>query len=160
MNDSASHRRTKFLAVVDDTPESSSALRYCCRRAKNTGGSVILLRVLEPADFQHWVSVQEIMQEEARQEAEELMAKLTQDVFHLTGVMPEVVIREGSRLDETLTLIDEDPDIRILVLGASTNKEGPGPLVSKLSGQMAGELHVPLIIVPGGMSPEAIDAVT
>jgi len=85
---------------------------------------------------------------------------LTQDVFHLTGVMPEVVIREGSRLDETLTLIDEDPDIRILVLGASTNKEGPGPLVSKLSGQMAGELHVPLIIVPGGMSPEAIDAVT
>ncbi len=159
-SDSEEHRRNKFLAVVDDTPESQSALRYCCRRAMNTGGAVTLLRVLEPGDFQHWVAVQEIMQEEAREEAEALMERLAQDAFHLAGVTPEVVIREGTRLDEILNLIDEDPDIRILVLGASTNKEGPGPLVSKLSGQMAAEMHVPLIIVPGGMTPEQIDDVT
>ncbi len=159
-SDDPSLLRNKFLAVVDDTPECLSALRYCCRRARNTGGSVVLLRVIQPADFQHWVAVQEIMQEEAREEAEELLRRLARDAHHWSGVMPEFTIRQGNTLDEILALIDEDPAIRILVLGASTNKEGPGPLVSKLSGQMAGELHVPLIIVPGGMSPEQIDEVT
>ncbi len=160
MNDDVTHRKNKFMAVVDDTPECRSALRYCCRRAKNTGGAVILLRVLEPADFQHWVAVQEIMQEEAREEAGELLQKLANDVAHWSGLMPEITIREGNKLDEILALIDEDPDIRILVLGASTDKAGPGPLVSKLSGQMAGELHVPLIIVPGAMTLDQIDDVT
>jgi hypothetical protein len=153
-------RRNKFLVVADDSPEFKSALRYCSRRAKNTGGSVTLLRIIEPADFQHWVSVGELMREEAREEAAELLQDLVNLAFEWSDVMPEVVIREGDLQEEILKFIDEDENVRILVLGASSEKDGPGPLVSRLAGQVSGQLHVPLIIVPGSMTAEEIDAVT
>ncbi|HTH15897.1 MAG TPA: universal stress protein, partial [Magnetospirillum sp.] len=43
-----------FLVVVDDTEEMRAALSYACRRARHTGGRVALLRVVEPAEFQHF----------------------------------------------------------------------------------------------------------
>src|SRR5262245_56791697 len=60
-----------FLVIVDESPELKVALRYACVRAKKTGGRVALLYVIEPADFQEWVGVGELMREEARQEAEQ-----------------------------------------------------------------------------------------
>jgi hypothetical protein len=48
-------------------------------------------------------------------------------------------------------------DFSILVLAAGTSKEGPGPLVSAFAAQ-AGYHPIPVTIVPGGLSDEAIDA--
>lgn len=152
--------RTKFLVVVDDTPECRLALRFASRRAKKTGGGLTMLRVLEPADFQHWMAVENLMREEARHEAEELLHGLAGDVNAAAGIMPQYVIREGDRLEEILRLIEEDDNIRVLVLGASPEKEGPGPLVSRLAGQMSGSMRIPVTIVPGDMTPEQIDEVT
>ena len=152
--------RNKFLVVADESPEFKSALRYCSRRAKNTGGVLVILRVIEPADFQHWMSVGDIMREEAREEAEALVQELVNMAFEWSEAMPEVVIREGDAMEEILQLIDEDPNIRILVLGASIDKDGPGPLVSRLAGQVSGQLHEPLVVVPGAMTAEEIDTVT
>jgi hypothetical protein len=74
--------------------------------------------------------------------------------------MPEFRIREGRTQEEVLALLDEDPEIRLLVLGASAQKEGPGPLVSALAGQMSGSMRVPITVVPGDMSNEDIDELT
>ena len=77
MTDTANIEPTRvFLVVVDDNPEMRAALRFACLRAKSTGGRVALLRCLEPAEFQHWMGVGEIMREEARALAEELMRDL------------------------------------------------------------------------------------
>ena len=62
----AGHRR-KFLAVVDETPECERAVAYASKRAKSTGGVLVLLYVIEPGDFQHWLGVEKIMREEAMQ---------------------------------------------------------------------------------------------
>ncbi len=45
------------LVCVDRTPRSRVAVRYACRRARNTGGNVSLLHVIEPPEFQHWNAV-------------------------------------------------------------------------------------------------------
>ena len=58
------HRR-KFLAIIDDTPECERAVAYASRRAKSTNGVLVLLYVIEPGDFQHWLGVEKIMREEA-----------------------------------------------------------------------------------------------
>ena len=71
--------------------------------------------------------------------------------------MPELVVREGRRLDELLALIEEDHDIRVLVLGAAPGAEGPGPLVSALAGQISGSFRIPFTIVPGTLSDAQID---
>ena len=39
--------RPKFMVVIDETPECGRAVAYAARRAKNTGGSLILLFVID-----------------------------------------------------------------------------------------------------------------
>ncbi len=149
-----------FLVVVDETPELKVALLYACRRARATGGRVALLHVMEPATFQHWMTVGELMQEESRQAAEQLLQKMAAEVNRLSGTMPILYLREGDRRDELLKLIEEEPSISILVLGAATGPKGPGPLISALTGKFVGRLRVPITIVPGDLSVEDIESIT
>ncbi len=150
-------RRKKFLVVVDDSPECASAIHYASRRALHTGGHVSLLYVIEPPGFMHWVSVERVMQEEAQAQAEAVLYEAAVEVNRVAGVMPEFVIREGKRRDELLALLKEDPDIRILVLGAGAGKKGPGPLVTSLAGQLSGSLPIPITVVPGNLTTAQLD---
>lgn len=149
-----------FLVVVDETEEMKVALKYACRRALHTGGRVALLYVIEPAGFQHWMSVGNLMREEARSEGEQLLQRMAAQVNDLAGKMPILYLREGNRRDELLALLEEEPKISILVLGASTGKRGPGPLISALTGKFLGKLHIPLTLVPDSLTDEEIDAIS
>jgi nucleotide-binding universal stress UspA family protein len=149
-----------FLVVVDDTAEMAVALRFAGRRARNTGGRVALLYVVEDSDFQHWMAVGDLMREEARTEGEQLLQKLAARVVEVSGTIPVLYMREGSRRGELMKLLEEEPSISILVLGASTDKRGPGPLVEALTGKLIGKLHVPVTIVPGNLSNEEVDSIT
>ncbi len=146
-----------FLVVVDDTAEYRAALRFACRRAQHTAGRIVLLHVIEPGEFQHWGAVEEVMREERRHEAEQLLQRVAAEVNSLTGTLPVLHVREGTRREELLKLIEEEPSISILVLGASPLGEGPGPLVQYLTGKGIGRLRIPVTIVPGNLSIERID---
>lgn len=149
-----------FLVVVDETEEMRVALRFAALRARSTGGKVAMLYVVEPSEFQHWMSIGDLMREEARTEAEQVLQRLAAEVNELAGSLPVLYVREGDRRDELLALLDEEPNISILVLGASTGKRGPGPLVSAMTGKFLGRLHIPVTVVPDTMTTEEIDAVT
>ncbi len=149
-----------FLVIVDDTEEMRVALRFACRRALHTGGRVALLYVMEPTDFQHWVTVGDLMREEARSEGEKVLQKLAAKVNQLAGKVPVLHLREGNRADELMKLLKEDPSISVLVLGAATGKRGPGPLVSALTGKQLGQLHVPITLVPDSLTDDEIDAIS
>jgi nucleotide-binding universal stress UspA family protein len=149
-----------FLVVVDESPEMHKALRYACRRAKRTGGRVALLYVMPPPEGQTWGGVADLMREEARQEAEQVVARYADATADMTGLPPSIHIREGDGRDELMKLLAEDQSISVLVLGASSSSEGPGPLVSALAGRAAGQLRVPLTIVPGALSEAEIDAIS
>jgi nucleotide-binding universal stress UspA family protein len=56
-------------------------------------------------------------------------------------------------------LMKERDNIAALVLGAAADG-GPGPLVSHFAGSVAGSLPCPLVIVPGRLSDEALDALS
>ena len=147
-----------FLVVVDDSEEMNKALRYACRRAVNTSGSVALLYVVEPFEFQDWMAVRDLMRTEARSEGEQLLQRLATQVNELTGFLPALYVREGDRRDELFKLIEEEPSISNLILGASTEQRGPGPLVAALTGKLVSKLRIPLTIVPGNMSDDDIDS--
>ncbi|GAA3249615.1 hypothetical protein GCM10020258_03850 [Sphingomonas yabuuchiae] len=53
-------------------------------------------------------------------------------------------------------IIAANPDIAALVLGAAASG-APGKLVSHFSGTDAGALPVPVMMIPGSLTPEAID---
>jgi nucleotide-binding universal stress UspA family protein len=149
-----------FLVVVDETEELQIAVHYAARRAAHTGGRVALLYVIEPTELQHWVAIENLAREERREEAEQLMQRLCEELLPIAGAMPIVYIREGTRRDELLALIDEEPSISILVLAAGTGPEGPGPLISYLTGKPAARLRIPITIVPGSLTMEELDAVS
>ena len=155
--DARGHR--KFLVVVDDTPECRVAVRYAARRAERTGGSLVLLRVIETrSDFSHWISVEERMREEALSDAEHLLHNLASEINTWAALVPAVAIREGKLEDEVLAQIEEDPGISILVLAAAAGAEGPGPLVSALAGKLVGDMKIPVAVVPGSLDNPRIDA--
>lgn len=148
-----------FLCVVDESAELHQALRYACRRARNTGGRVALLYVIEPVEFQHWMAVGHLMAEERREQAEEMLQVVSSVVQKLSGATPVVYIREGELTEELMRLLDTEREFSVLVLGAATGSEGPGRVVSYIMKRL-GKLRIPATIVPGSMSDDAIDAIT
>ena len=148
----------KFLVVLDDSRECLNAMRFAAMRAHKTGGGVQILSVIPPDEFNHWIGVSDIMREEARERIHvhfEVFAKWMRD---RQDIDPELVIREGEPVPEILRQIEEDGEIGVLVLGASAEKGGPGPIVTALS-RCFGSLPVPLTIVPGELSKDRLEAV-
>jgi nucleotide-binding universal stress UspA family protein len=150
------HER-KYLVVVDESPEAEAALYFAASRIRRSAGSITLLYVIEPQDYQHWVGVRQVQLEEETNKAKALF-RLFRRKLGLAGfddLVKSEVIREGKTAEEIVKLIEEDQDIGILVLGASADSKGPGPLVSMLAtGKAAGTFPVPITIVPGNLSLE------
>jgi nucleotide-binding universal stress UspA family protein len=153
-------QRRKFLVVIDDTPECDRAVYYASRRTQSTSGKLLMLYVLAPGDYQHWLGVENIMRAEAQDEARRILGEYAEKARKWAEVEPEMVIREGTGSDEVLRLIEEDGEISILVLAAATGKEGPGPLISSIVTKAAASFPIPITIVPGSLSDEEIQAVS
>lgn len=158
---SSGHVR-KFLVVVEeDAPEVEAALAFAANRVRRTGGMITMLYVIQPGDFQHWLGVKEIQREEAQQKAKAVFRlfkrKLKGNGFE--DIEVEEVVREGKKAEEITALIEEDEDIAIIVLGASTEQSGPGPLISNLfTGSKAGNFPIPISIIPGNLTWDEITA--
>ena len=149
----------KFLVVLDDSRECLNAMRFAAMRAANTKGGVEILAIIPPEEFNHWIGVGDIMREEQRDRIEahfEVFAKWMRDKH---GIDPELVIREGKPVAEIMAQVSEDDQIGVLVLGAGSDKKGPGPLVTQLT-KNAGSLPMPITIVPGDLSKERLEAIT
>jgi nucleotide-binding universal stress UspA family protein len=150
----------KFLVIADDSPEFRAALRFACRRARSTGGHVALLRVLEPAVFEHWSGVRDEIERQAREEAEEVLQTMAEFVVAESGQSPEFILIEAESTRAALRkVISEDPDIKILVLAAAVGGRGPGPLVASIAkeGVKWGARKVPVTVVPGDLTDEEIE---
>jgi nucleotide-binding universal stress UspA family protein len=145
-----------YLVVVDETPESGIALRFAARRAVKTGGGVEILTVVEPQEFIAFGGVQATIEEEARLHAEGLVAQAAGAIIEESGLRPAITVRQGEGPRIIRELIAANPDIAALVLGAAATG-APGPLIAHFAGTDAGALAVPVMIVPGSLTPEAID---
>lgn len=154
----AGHLR-KFLIVVDDSPEVESAIYYAASRAQRASGIIVMLYVIEPQEYTHWMGVRERQVEEETATAKALFRLFRRKLNHegYENVVTQEAIREGAKAEQIVQAIAEDDDIAILVLGASTDIKGPGPLVSSLAaGKQAGSFPIPITIVPGYLALEDI----
>jgi nucleotide-binding universal stress UspA family protein len=149
----------KFLVVADDTPEFQTALKFACRRARSTGGHVAILRVIEPAVFEHWSGVREEMERQQREEAEAVLRQSAEFVQAQTGLPPEYLIVNAENLRAGLKqVIGQDPDIKVVVLAAAVGRGGPGPLIAALGkeGVTWGSRRAPVTLVPGDLTDAEI----
>lgn len=150
------HKESRFLVVIDDTPECRVAWEFAARRARHVGGSVVLAHIINPPDFQHWMAVEEVMRQEAREEALEVLRDVAVQIEDEIGPRPELVVREGDVSEQILALLEDDPAIQYFVLAAGADKDNPGPLVSAFSGQLINAMPIPVVIVPGHLTVDQI----
>ena len=149
-----------FLVLADESDEMHAALRYAGNRAKRTGGKVALLYVTElDRDFQHWMFVGNLMEEEARAAAENALKLHAKQVQALSNRVPDMYVRSGDKREEVFKLVREHPEISILVLALSTGSS-PGPMVEAVTGKYAGKIGIPVTLVPGSFSDADIDRIT
>lgn len=149
----------KFMVIVDPTPEAEVALYFAARVANRTQGRITLFYPIETGAIRRWVGINEV-----ENEAQETLA---QSVFRLyrqklkewgfEDLGTETVVRKGDPATEIVRFIEQDEDVAVLVLGASAESQGPGPLVSALAeGSWAGNFPIPIYIVPGTLTPDEI----
>ena len=148
--------RSKFLVIVDESPELGIAIRFAAKRALNTRGGIVLLNIIEHSDPQQWQSVEEIIIQESRDDAEKKLQKWSQIVHDISGATTEVVIKEGITSECIMEFLQEYDQIRFLVLAAAEGEE-PGPLVSLLAGKKSGILPIPVVVIPSGITNDSID---
>lgn len=150
----------KFLVVVDDSPEFESALRYAARRARSTGGHVVLLRVIPPAASDaHWAGVRDEIERQTTEEAQALLNRWADEAKERSGATPILLIERGDAQGAIRKVLAEDAQIKILVLAAGEDGRGPGPLVSAILKQGAAFTgrKLPVTIVPGELTERDIE---
>ncbi|MCK1650875.1 universal stress protein [Bradyrhizobium sp. 149] len=152
--------KPKCLVIVDDTAEWDRAVYYASRWAIRAGGGVVMLRIIEPEQqTQEWLGVADIMRAEAHEAAEAALDRAAGRANGIAAITPERVIREGAAMEQLLAVIDEDPDIAMLVLAANPGAEGPGPLVALLAHTL-GTFPVPVTVISGALSDQSVDSLS
>jgi nucleotide-binding universal stress UspA family protein len=153
-------RKPKCLVIVDDTAEWDRAVRYASRWALRVGGGVVVLRIIETEDQnQQWLGVADIMRAEAQEDADAALDRAASRADGIAAITPERVVREGDPTEQILDVIDKDVDITMLVLAANPGAEGPGPIITTMA-NVVGSFPIPVIIVPGDLSDEDLDALS
>lgn len=146
----------KSLIILDDTTEMLNAMRFAATRAAKTGGGIVMLAVISPEEFQHFMGVADVMRAEAHEKVEAHFQIFKDRMEKREGITPTLAIREGDHVEQIIDYVKSDPEIGVIVLGAADDKSGPGPLVSALTGRRLNDLRVPVTVVPGSMSKEDI----
>ncbi len=149
--------KRKFLVLIDESPECDRAVSFAAHRVRRTGGTLVLLSVIDTQDFNQFIGVADAMRAEARNEAERNLDARIARLAEIGQIRTETVIREGTPAEAIEALVAADPGIAILVLAAGINDKGPGPLIQHFVGH--NRLHILVTIVPPAMTDAEIIAV-
>ena len=118
-----------------------------------------LLYIVDPAVNAQWSRIENLIEQEATSEAKKLCRVWAQKIKSRFDIESEIIIKMGDRCEELLKLVEEDKNIRFLVLASSANNEEPGPLIKALTGKKIKELSIPMVIIPGSLSEKEIDLI-
>ncbi|MBB3032876.1 universal stress protein [Alteriqipengyuania lutimaris] len=147
----------KYLVIIDETEEARKALRFAMRWAVASGGSVQILAIVQPQNFNAFGGVQATIEQEARDRAEAIATSAAGNVYSESGKMPNIAVKVGDGDRIVREYLAEHPDVVALVLGAAADGP-PGPLVSHFSAHIGG-LPCPLVILPGRLPIEELDRI-
>lgn len=143
-----------YLVIMDETEEARKALRFASRRAAATGGSVHILALVQPQNFNAFGGVQATIEQEARDRAEAVAASAAGNLFSESGKMPTISVRVGEGKAVIRDYLADHPEVAALVLASGESK--PGPLVSHFTDN-ACTLACPVYLIPGSFSIADID---
>ena len=151
-----SEGKRTYLVVVDDSEEARVALRFAARRAGKTNGRVEVLGIVEPQDFVQFGGVQQAIEEEQRLRIQGVVSSAIGEILDESGVEANIIIQQGEVVRTVRDYLEGREDCAALVLGAAPSGS-PGPLVVNFTGNDAGKLPCPVMIIPGSLTDERLE---
>ncbi len=145
-----------YLVVIDDSDEARIALRFAARRAAKTGGAIEVLAIIEPQEFVQWGGVQAAIEEEQRLRIEGIVSAAVGEILDEAGVKASIIVRHGEPVRVVREFVGEREEVAALVLGAAPSGD-PGPLVANFTGNDAGKLPCPVMIIPGSLPDKRLE---
>lgn len=149
-------KKRTYLVVVDDSDEARVALRFAARRASKTSGRVEVLGIVEPQDFVQFGGVQAAIEQEQRLRIEGVVSSSVGELLDESGVEANIIVQQGDPVRTVRDYLAGREDVAALVLGAAPSGN-PGPLVAHFTGNDAGRLPCPVMIIPGSLSDERLE---
>ncbi len=150
-------KKVNYLVCVNSEHYSEVALHFASKVAQQNNGSVVLLHVIEPADYQSIGAIADKIRKEKIAEAEDLLAELAGKVNQWVGLTPVFIVREGLIESEIISLVKEDKSINMLVVGAAYETSSKGKILQPLVSAIGHKILIPMLIVPGNLTDEEIE---
>lgn len=147
-----------YLIVCSDNDEFSLSLHYTARLAEANNAYVGVLATQDDQEFQHWKNVENMMRKEIRENTEKKAWSHAKKINEINGQIPVLYIREGKAEEAVLETLEQDPQIKMLILTGGAGSGGPSALVNYFTAKGLSKLNVPLVIVPGNIQQNDIDA--
>jgi len=152
----AAEQKRTYLVVVDDSAEARVALRFAARRAAKTGGRVEVLGIVEAQDFVQFGGVQAAIEQEQRLRIEGVVSASIGEILDESGLEANIIVQQGEVVRTVRDYLAGRDEVAALVLGTAPSGS-PGPLVANFTGNDAGQLPCPVMIIPGSLSDERLE---
>ena len=138
-----------FLVCVDESNEFYAALEYACENAQKQKINLILLYIIEIANFRHWKGVETIMQEEQKSKAKELLNIHLAEIKKNYKLKIKTMVKRGDRV-ETILKVSKNKRYKIknLILGLAIEGNDTNKIINSLTGSFRKKLNLPITIVP------------
>ena len=138
-----------FLVCVDESNEFYAALEYACVNAQKQKINLILLYIIEIANFRHWKGVETIMQEEQKSKAKELLNIHLAKIKKNYKLKIKTMVKRGDRVETILKVLkNKRYKIKNLILGLALEGNDTNKIINSLTGSFRKKLNLPITIVP------------
>ena len=138
-----------YLVCVDESNEFYSALEYACNNALKENTGIILLFIIEVANFRHWKGVETIMLEEQKTKAKFLLEEYQVKIKKDYKLKVKTLIKRGDKVESILKLLNNKRHkIKNLILGLALEGNDTNKIINSLTGSYRKKLNLPITIVP------------
>ena len=152
-----SNKKVNYLVCVNGEKYSEVAAHFAAKLAQNNNGTITILHVIEPADYQSFGGVAETMRSEQIQATEKLLDDLSTKVNKWSGITPILIAQEGVIENEIISVVENDKSINMLIVGAASETATKSKILPPLVASLGSKLTIPMLIVPGNMTNKKIE---
>lgn len=160
-SETTNEEEQRCLVFVDNSQELERALYYACRRARRFDGRVVLLYCTEQPESEHFIQflgISNRLEEESREEAEQLLHDLAEKTFQWSKKHAIVIIEEDVKAALPQLLAEENVSNIIQPMPSKENSsESWGRYLLE---EGADALHIPVTMIPATMTIEEINKLT
>lgn len=152
----------KILLCTDGSPPAKDAAKQAIALAKRMGMKLVALRVVDDERYtSDWQAIRETITKELEEHALRILRDVREEA-RKEGVEIDPQIRHGDASREIIAFVRENPDIQLVVMGATgrrrVSRQLIGSVAERVVRQVSRELLCPVMVTPH--SDESRQAVT